>query len=49
MNPFNLSLPESSMSTELMRILQLFAYGLSGNAVHNPAAAQLISMDIVSG
>lgn len=48
-NSFNFSFPESSMSTELIRILQSFAYGFSGNLLQWPDEAHCISIDIVSG
>lgn len=49
MNAFNFSLLESRISTELMRILQCFAYDLSGNLFQWPASAQWISIEIESG
>lgn len=48
MNAFNFSLPESRVSTELIRILHNFAYDLSGNFFQWPDGAQCISNEIVS-
>lgn len=47
-NAFSRSLPESRISTELMRILQSFANDLSGNLFQWPDVAQFISIDMVS-